>query len=143
MVRLLFSMYIRSSHVLSHSSPAVGELWRLLSKFALRWCHRLTFVENWSTACYCLTRELFFCVSGSAGEESEATNVDLCVDWGGRSTPVKVRVCESDLRRTRELRIPRRLASLVAVAFSSLPTPPPLLTPLSLSRRRSSPLPRA
>ena len=90
MVRLLFSMYIRSSHVLSHSSLAVVELWRLLSKYAQRWCHRLTFVENWSTVCYCLTRELFFCVSGSAEEANEATNVDLCIDWGSRSVPVKI-----------------------------------------------------
>ena len=90
MIRLLFSTYIRSSHVLSHSSREVGELWRLLSKFALRLCHRLTFVENWSTACYCLTRELFFCVSGSEGDEYESTNVDLCVDWGGKSPPIKI-----------------------------------------------------
>ncbi|GMH70518.1 hypothetical protein TL16_g05425 [Triparma laevis f. inornata] len=92
MTRQMFESYIRSVNVLNPSHPSVQSLWNLLQKFSLRWCHRLTFIENWSAVCYALTKETFFLVSGNSEEfqQDPKATVDVSVDWGGRTSSIKI-----------------------------------------------------
>ncbi|GMH93162.1 hypothetical protein TrVE_jg8496 [Triparma verrucosa] len=92
MTRQLFECYIRSVNVLSPESSTVVELWDILRDLSTKWCHRITFIENWSTVCYCLTKETFFLVSGNSEEfqQDPKATVDVSVDWGGRGQSIKI-----------------------------------------------------
>ena len=79
-------------NVLDPESPTVVELWDIMRDLATKWCHRITFIENWSTVCYCLTKETFFLVSGNSYEfqQDPKATVDVSVDWGGRGQSIKI-----------------------------------------------------